>query len=134
MEKNRREEKKKAKRRRREDVMEKRGLSACAPGSTRELELVRVRAMECIRDWGSAAPDCVRARKSGATTGTGPFPLAEREEMRWTFFLIAGLNGLAVLVLAPVVVCLRCGCGVCVRGGRWTGGWDGADWRTDGAL
>jgi hypothetical protein len=74
------EKKRNRKRRRREDVMEKRGLSACAPGSTRELELVRVRAMECIRDWGSAAPDCVRVRKSGATTGT--VPLAEAEEVR----------------------------------------------------
>ncbi len=124
-------EEREKKERRREDVMEKKGLGARAPGSTRELELVRVRAMECNR-WGSAAPECVRVRESEVATGRVP-PLAEAEEMRWTFFLMAGLNGLAV-VAAPVVVCLRCGCGVCVRGGRWTGGWDGADWRADGAV
>jgi hypothetical protein len=87
-------------------------------GSTRELELVRVRTMECIRDWGcSIAPECecVRVRESGA--GAGMVPLAETEEMRCGFFLIAGLSGLA-LVAGPEVVCLRCGCGVCVRGGR----------------
>ena len=80
---------------------------------------MRVRWMECIRDWGSTAPECVRVRKSGA--GAGAIPLADAEEVRWTFFLIAGLSGLA-LATAPVVVCLRCGCGVCVRGGRWTAG------------
>jgi hypothetical protein len=110
--------------------MEKKGFSVCAPGSTRELEFVRVRWMECIRDWGSTAPECVRVRRSGA--GEGMVPLAEAEEVRWTFFLIAGLSGLAVLTAA--VVCLRCGCGVCVRGGRWAGGWDGADWRGGGAA
>lgn len=91
-----------------------------------------MRWMECIRAWGSTAPECVRWRKSGA--GAGTIPLAEAEEVRWTFFLIAGLSGLA-LVTAPAVVCLLWGCGVCVRGGRWTAGaWDGVEWRVGGTT
>ncbi len=49
------------------------------PGSTRELELVRVRAIEWSR-WGSTVPDCVRVRESAVATGI--VPLAEAEEVR----------------------------------------------------
>lgn len=68
----------------------------------------------------SAAPEWVRVREMEAERALG---FMDAEGARSTFF-IAGRNGLAWPFLeAPELVCLLVrGCGVCVRGGRRSGG------------
>ena len=81
-------------------------MELSVPGSTRELEFVRVREIESIRGRISVPPDCLRVRGTGADRWC-PFVEFERER---SGSFIADRSGL--LVLAELE-CLRVlGCGV----------------------
>lgn len=80
------------------------GLSV--PGSTRELEFVRVREIESIRGRVSGPPDCLRGRDTGADRWC-PFVEVDLERS-WSF--MADRSGL--LVLAELERLRVLGCGV----------------------
>lgn len=92
------------------------GNERSVPGSTRELELVRVlEIIESIRGRSSGPPDCRRVRCEPATDRWFPFAGVERER---SGSFMADRNGF--LVAEPVRLReLVLGWGVCVRGGRW---------------
>lgn len=95
-----------------------------APGSTRELELVRVRKRESIRGRVSAPPDCFRMRGMGAERREPlAWPFTEVERERSGSFK-ADRNGFFVVVPEVARLRLTPGCGVCVREGRWVDCWD----------
>jgi len=82
-------------------------LELNVPGSTRELEFVRVREIESMRGRISGPPDCLRVRGTGVADRWCPFVEFERERSR---SFMADRSGLLVLA---VLECLRVfGCGV----------------------
>jgi hypothetical protein len=81
------------------------------------------------RSW---PPDALRGRGIGTARLLPPFPEVERER---SGSLMADRNGLLVELWLLELGRLRLpGCGVCVRGGRETGCWDGAACRTEGSA
>jgi len=103
---NKRKGKKKERRQRKGISATMRDMELSVPGSTRELELVRVREIESIRGRISGPPDCLRVRGTGADRWC-PFVEFERERSR---SFMADRSGR--LVLAELE-CLRVfGCGV----------------------